>query len=121
MCLHRQMETTLNLVTRKICRAAAIVYHCYYRLELQSSQVEVFRCHRANKEVIKMAQDAPGMRGYRSRNTDGELREKRDDTHVGTVERIYGVDLGMRSDAHLKTAKERNNVDSLDQLIRKVR
>ena len=30
-----------------------------------------------------MAKDAEGMRGYRSRNQDGELRDKRDDTHVG--------------------------------------
>jgi hypothetical protein len=29
-----------------------------------------------------MAKDAPGMRGYRSRNEDGELRQKRGDTHV---------------------------------------
>jgi hypothetical protein len=68
-----------------------------------------------------MAKDAPGMRGYRSRDTDGELRVKRNDTHVGTVEKTYDVDLKMRSDAHLKTALERNNVDSLDKLIRKVR
>ena len=32
-----------------------------------------------------MAKDAPGMRGYRSRNEDGELRQKRGDTHVGTT------------------------------------
>jgi hypothetical protein len=31
-----------------------------------------------------MAKDAPGMRGYRSRNEDGELRQKRGDTHIST-------------------------------------
>jgi len=34
-----------------------------------------------------MPKDAPGMRGYRSRNEDGELRQKRGDTHVGTIEK----------------------------------
>jgi len=68
-----------------------------------------------------MAKDAPGMRGYRPRNEDGALREKRNDTHIGTIERIYDVDLNMRSDAHLKTALERNDVDSLNQLLKKIR
>jgi hypothetical protein len=45
-----------------------------------------------------MAKDAPGMRGIRNRNENGELRQKRGDTHVGTIERIYGIDLGARSD-----------------------
>jgi len=66
-----------------------------------------------------MAKDAPGMHGVRSRDTNGELRGKRNDTHVGTIESKYGVDLGMRSDAHLKTALERNGVDSLDKLLKK--
>lgn len=68
-----------------------------------------------------MSKDAPGMRGIRSRNDDGELRSKRNDTHVGTIESKYDVDLGMRSDAHLKTALQRNGVDSLDQLLKKAR
>jgi hypothetical protein len=37
-----------------------------------------------------MEKDAPGMRGYRSRNEDGELRQKRGDTHIGTIEKQYG-------------------------------
>ncbi len=67
-----------------------------------------------------MAKDAPGMRGNRSRDTNGELRHKRNDIHVGTIEAEYDVDLGMRSDAHLKTALERYGVDSLDKLLNKV-
>ncbi len=27
--------------------------------------------------------------GYRSRNQDGQLLDKRDDTHMGTIERQY--------------------------------
>jgi hypothetical protein len=49
-----------------------------------------------------------------------ELRHKRGDTHVGTIESKYSVDLGLRSDAYLKTALERNGVDSLGKLLNKV-
>jgi hypothetical protein len=66
-----------------------------------------------------MAKDAPGMRGYRSRNEDGELRRKRDDTHVGTIEEQYGRDFGVRDDMHLGTLLEREGVASLNDLIKK--
>ncbi len=66
-----------------------------------------------------MARDAAGMRGARSRNADGELRRKRGDTHVETIEEKYGVDLGMRSDAHLDTALRRAGADSLSELLEK--
>jgi len=64
-----------------------------------------------------MAKDAPGMRGYRSRNEDGELRQKRGDTHVGTIEKRYGRDFDVRSDTHLSTLLERESVASLNDLI----
>jgi hypothetical protein len=64
-----------------------------------------------------MAKDAPGMRGYRSRNEDGELRQKRGDTHVGTIEKKYGRDFDVRSDIHLSTLLERESVASLNDLI----
>ena len=64
-----------------------------------------------------MAKDAPGMHGYRSRNEDGELRQKRGDTHVGTIEKKYGRDFDVRSDTHLSTLLEREGVASLDDLI----
>jgi hypothetical protein len=59
------------------------------------------------------------MRGYRSRNQDGELRQKRSDTHAGTIEEQYGVDLDCRSDKHLGTILKEENVESLDALLRK--
>jgi hypothetical protein len=65
-----------------------------------------------------MAKDAPGMRGYRPRNKTGELRDKRDDTHVGTVEKQYGRDFGVRSDMQLGTLLERTGKKSLNDLIR---
>jgi hypothetical protein len=58
------------------------------------------------------------MRGIRSRNEgDGRLREKRDDTHVGTIERQYGINLGVRSDMHLGTLLQQRGVQSLNDLI----
>jgi hypothetical protein len=66
--------------------------------------------------------DDPGMAGCRARNEgNGQLRAKRGDTHVGTIEAKYGVDLGMRSDAHLRTALDRYGAGSLGELLRDVR
>jgi len=61
--------------------------------------------------------DAPGMKGDRSRNKDGELRDKRDDTHMGTIEKQYGRDFGVRSDMRLGTFLKENNIKSLNDLI----
>ena len=69
----------------------------------------------------KAAPDAPGMRGERSRTQRGPLREKRGDTRVDTIEKKYDVNLGMRGDAHLDTALKRHNVDSLHELIEKLK
>lgn len=66
-----------------------------------------------------MAKDAVGMRGYRSRNHDGKLRDKRDDTHVGTLEKQYNLDLDVRSDMHLGTYLKENKIASLNDLINK--
>lgn len=61
--------------------------------------------------------DAPGMRGNRSRNQDGELRDKRDDTHMGTIEKQYNRDFGVRSDKELGNFLNENGVASLNDLI----
>jgi hypothetical protein len=64
-----------------------------------------------------MAKDAPGMRGYRSRNKSGELRDKRDDTLVSTIEKKYKVDFGVRGDMQLGTLLKQKGVKSLNDLI----
>lgn len=69
----------------------------------------------------KKLNDAPGMRGDRSRTKRGPLREKRGDTRVDTIEHKYKVDIGMRGDAHLDTALKRHKVDSLHDLIDKLK
>lgn len=61
--------------------------------------------------------DAPGMRGIRPRNQDGKLRDKRDDTHIGTIERQYGISLGARSDMHLGEFLKQHRIKSLNDLI----
>ncbi len=46
-----------------------------------------------------MMEQAPD--GYRSRNQDGQLLDKRDDTHMDTIERQYGRDTGVPVDTEL--------------------
>lgn len=43
-----------------------------------------------------MTKDAPGMRGIRARNESGPLRQKREDTHVATIEKAYNRNFGVR-------------------------
>jgi hypothetical protein len=69
----------------------------------------------------KGAPDAPGMRGQRSRTKSGPLREKRGDTLNKTIEQKYNIDTGMRDDAHLDTVLERHKVNSLNDLVKKLR
>lgn len=64
-----------------------------------------------------MSKDAPGMRGERSRNQNGLLRDTRDDKHVGTIERQYGIDLGVRKDMHIGTYLEKHGIKSVNDLI----
>lgn len=64
-----------------------------------------------------MATDASGMKGYRTRNDNGQLRDKRDDTHMGTIEKQYGKDFGVRSDMHLGTFLKEHDINSLNDLI----
>lgn len=64
-----------------------------------------------------MAKDAEGMRGIRSRNEDGQLRDKRDDTHMGTIEKQYDRDFAVRSDMELGTFLKEKGIASLNDLI----
>ncbi len=59
-----------------------------------------------------------GMRSGRSRNSgNGRLRGKRSDTHVSTIERIYGRNFHVRSDMRLGTLLKQRRVASLNDLI----
>jgi hypothetical protein len=66
-----------------------------------------------------MAKDDPSMRGKRSRNqTDGRLRDTRDDKHVGTLEKQYDRDFGVRSDMHVDTLLKQTGHSSVSKLIK---
>jgi hypothetical protein len=56
----------------------------------------------------------------RCRDQDGEIRQKRGDTHVGTLRQTYGDDFapGVRSDMRLDTLRERTGL-SLSQMLKK--
>lgn len=54
----------------------------------------------------------------RDRNKDGRFRQKRGDTNVGTVEKQYGVDFGVRSDMHLETLRRQMGTNSIEDLVR---
>ena len=64
-----------------------------------------------------MAIDAKGMKGYRTRNKDGELRDKRDDTLMGTIEKQYGKDFHVRGDMQLGNYLKKRKIKSLNDLM----
>ena len=64
-----------------------------------------------------MSKDAPGMRGYRSRNENGQLRDTRDDKHVETLEEQYDRDFGVRGDMHVGELLKQTGMDSVSDLI----
>lgn len=75
----------------------------------------------AHRKAPSVRHDAPGMSGPRSRNETGELRRKRGDTHAGTIEEQYHVDLGVRSDKKLENILKDEGVNSLNDLLQKKR
>lgn len=90
-----------------------------YRMNARKEVVEPSRIIKLIQEniMVKCKNDALGMQGCRSRNQNGLLRDKRNDTHIGTIEKQYGIDLGVRSDMQLGTYLEKHNIKSLNDLI----
>ena len=70
-----------------------------------------------SRRVMKCKNDAPGMKGCRSRNENGPLRDKRYDTHMGTIEKQYGRNFHVRSDMHLGNFLKEHEVKSLNDLM----
>jgi hypothetical protein len=56
----------------------------------------------------------------RQRDENGQIREKRGDTQIGTLRKEYGPNFakGYRSDAKLETVRE-NEGKSLSELVKK--
>jgi len=61
------------------------------------------------------------MHGPRARTDEGNLRRKRSDTRVDTVEAQYHRNFGVRGDMKLGTLLEREGVESLSELLKKDR
>ena len=59
--------------------------------------------------------------GERCRDLDGEIRQKRGDTLVGTLRKTYGPDFapGVRSDTRLDTLRKRAGNESLSKFLKK--
>jgi hypothetical protein len=82
------------------------------------------RTVRNGKGTSAMANESKpgsGMRGNRTRDEGGQLREKRGDTLIGTIEDQYGVDLGVRRDMRLDTYRERTGVTSIKDIVEQAR
>lgn len=75
----------------------------------------------AHRKAPPVRHDDPSMAGERARTEGGTLRRKRSDTHAGTIENLYDVDLGVRSDKKLGKVLKDEHVDSLTELLRKKR
>jgi hypothetical protein len=57
----------------------------------------------------------------RSRDKDGEIRRKREDTRVDTLRETYpGFAPGYRGDSHLGTVLENERCDSLTEYLRRL-
>lgn len=57
----------------------------------------------------------------RSRDKNGEWREKRSDTKVETLKQHYPEFENINGNMHLGTLKDKFGVDSLDQVLRELR
>ncbi len=75
----------------------------------------------AHVKAPPVVHDDPKMQGERSRTDKGTLRRKRSDTHAGTIEDLYHIDLGVRSDKELGNILKDEGVTSLTELLAKKR
>ena len=55
----------------------------------------------------------------RIRTKSGTYTQKRGDTRIGTIEKKYGVDLGVRPDMTLRTYLKRKGYTSLAKMLGK--
>jgi hypothetical protein len=75
----------------------------------------------SHRKAPPVRNDDPSMSGERSRTDEGTLRRKRSDTHAGTIEEMYHVNLDVRSDKQLGNILKDEGVESLSELLRKTR
>jgi hypothetical protein len=49
-----------------------------------------------------------------------QIRQKRADTKIGTIEKKYGVDFGVRQDMKLGNYLEKEGLSSMSQALRNI-
>jgi len=49
-----------------------------------------------------------------------EIRQKRSDTKIGTIEKKYGVDLGARSDMKLGNYLKKEGLPSMSRALKSI-
>jgi|HubBroStandDraft_6_1064221.scaffolds.fasta_scaffold230561_2 hypothetical protein len=64
---------------------------------------------------------ATGMHTYRTRDDNGKLLQERGEALVGSIEREYGVDFGVRSEMRLDTLRDQTGLTSIEDLLRHAR
>lgn len=79
------------------------------------------RTKRGVSSVKDILNGKMGFKGSRIRNTAGNVRLKRGDTYVGTLEKMYNVNFGGRSDKHLSTLRKERGLTSIKALLNSVR
>jgi len=52
------------------------------------------------------------------RTKTGQFKQKRGDTQMGTIEKMYGKDFGVRSDKQLGNYLKEKGYNSLSQLLK---
>ncbi len=52
------------------------------------------------------------------RTKSGKFKQKRKDTQMGTIEKMYGKDFGVRSDKKLGNYLKEKGYNSLSQLLK---
>lgn len=58
------------------------------------------------------------MSESRSKNTKGQFVSKRFDTQIGTIEKQYGVKLGVRRDTKLGNYLKNKGYSSLSEMLK---
>lgn len=58
------------------------------------------------------------MGTVRKKNSSGQIRKKRSDTLVKSIEKQYNVDLGVRSDMKLETLLKKKGLPSMSRVMK---
>lgn len=74
-----------------------------------------------HRKAPPVKHDDPEMIGFRARNATGELRRKRGDTRVDTIEQQYHVDFSVRGDMQLETLRQVFAENEISKLLAKAK